>query len=193
MTWSRIRSVGLCCSLLIGACAPSPGSNQSIGSPPAPGSPTDESGVPGRTLDPDSPYETTPEEYAIELKGCLADRGFDVEVDPYDFHLSGNVGSEGRFKELQTVVGECRDGIDPSRNNPPPPLSEDQLRALYLYYVAQADCLMAAGYPAASAPPEQVFVDSGGQWGPRSGDVDIPQTVTRACEEVEGRPNFLDW
>lgn len=198
MTSLRVRSFGLCCSLLIGACGSSAGSNQSMGSSLAPGpisSPRNESGIPHRTLDPDSPYETTPEEYALRLKGCLGDRGFNVEIDPYDYHLSGNVGSEGRVNELQVAASECRAAIDPTRNEPPPPPTEEQLRALYRYYVAQADCLVAAGYPAASAPPEQVYVDNGGQWDPRLGleDVDIPQTVTRACEEVEGRPTFLDW
>lgn len=148
-----------------------------------------------QTLDPDSPYQTTPEEFALQLKACLADQGFKVEIDPYDFHLSGNVGSEDRVKALSAAVPACRISIDPSRNDPPPPLTEDQLHALYRYNVAQADCLLAAGFPASSTPPEQVFVDGGGQWDARMGleDADIPQTVIRACEQLEGRPSFLDW
>lgn len=199
MNPAQRHAAGIIIAMMLAAC-----SSGSTSEPPAGTSasiePTSKAGIEHQSaipsLDPDSPYETTPGEFAVQLKACLADRGFDVDIDPYDFHLSGNVGSEARVKELQVSVRECRDTIDPSRNDPPPPLTEAQVRALYHYYVAQAACLVAAGYPASSAPPEQVFVDSGGQWDPHMGPeepLDIPETVTRTCDQVEGRPNFLDW
>lgn len=147
------------------------------------------------TIDPESPYRTTPGEFALQLKACLADRGFQVEIDPYDFHLTGQFGGEDAVKALQTAVADCRTSIDASRNDPPPPLTEEQLRALYRYRVAEAECLEAAGHATAVVPPEQVFVDGGGQWDARWGleDVDIPRSITRACAQVDGRPGFLDW
>lgn len=182
-----IRLVGLGVLFLLAACTASPVPTTSS---PA-GSPQNAL----RSLDPDSPYQTTPEEYSLQLKACLIDKGFAVDIDPYDQHLMFDLGSDVSQSDLQSAVATCRAGLDPSRNKPPPPLSEDQLRALYRYRVAQANCVIDAGYPAASAPPEQVFVDGGGQWDFRIGleDEDIPQAVTRACDEVEGRPNFLDW
>lgn len=169
--------------LLVAGCAVSPST------PDAPSS------IPNRTLDPDSPYQTTPEEYAIRLKACLEDRGFTVDVNPYDHSLSFSFGDSRESALVMAAVPECRASIDPSRSDPVPPRSAEQLRALYAYYVAQVDCLVAAGYPGSSAPPEQVFVDAGGGWDPRMGteDVDIPQAVARRCEQVEGRPAFLDW
>ncbi len=182
-----IRLAGLGIALLLAAC----GAN----AVPATPSPPASLGNTQRTLDPDSPYRTTPQEYALQLRACLEDKGFSVEVDPYDFHLQFQLGSDSRTAELQATVTECRAGLDPSRNDPPPPLTEEQLRALYRYRLAQADCLVAAGYPTAPAPPEQVFVDTGGQWDARVGleDAAIPQGVSRGCEQIQGRPNFLDW
>jgi hypothetical protein len=183
-----IRPVGLGVALLLAACG--------SGTAPTAPSPTIDSAIVQRTLDPDSPYQTTPEEYALQLKACLADHGIEAELDPYDFSFKFKLGNDGQVENLQATFTECRAGLDPSRNNPPPPLSEDQLRALYQYRVAQADCLIAAGYAAASAPPEQVFIDGGGEWDPRmgpEGPFDTPQAVNRSCEQIDARPNFLDW
>lgn len=188
LTRLMIRLVGLGVALLLAAC----GSNAA----PAASTPAVNPGMAQRTLDPESPYQTTPEEYGLQLKACLTDGGFNVELDPYDFSLKFNLGSDRPLEELQAAMTECRTGLDPSRNEPPPPLSEGQLRELYRYHVAQANCLIAAGYPASSAPPEQVFVDAGGQWDPRMGPeepLDIPQAVDRSCEQIDDRPNFLDW
>ena len=182
------RLVVLGVALLLTAC----GSNAA----PAASTPTVNPGIAQRTLDPDSPYQTTAEEYGLQLKACLTDKGFNVELDPYDFSLRFKLGTDGSTEDLQATVTSCRTGLDPSRLKPPPPISEEQLRELYRYRVAQANCLIAAGYPASSAPPEQVFVDGGGQWDPRMGPkepLDIPEGVTRSCEQIDGRPNFLDW
>jgi hypothetical protein len=183
-----IRPVVLGVVLLLAACSANP----------VPSTPSPAGGAqnPGRTLDPDSPYQTTAEEYALQLKACLVDKGIAVDIDPYDQHLMFKLGTDASEVDLHSAVTACRAGLDPSRNEPPPPLSEDQLRALYHYRVAQGQCMTDAGYPTQSAPPEQVFVDAGGQWDPRMGPtepLDIPQSVTRACEQIEGRPNFLDW
>ena len=183
-----IRPVVLGVALVLAACSPNP--------VPSTPSPAGDAPKPGHTLDPDSPYKTTAEEYALQLKACLVDKGFSVEIDPYDQHLTFKLGNEASQNDLQPAVTACRAGLDPSRNEPPPPLSEDQLRALYRFRVAQGQCMTDAGYPTGAAPPEQVFVDAGGQWDPRMGPtepLDIPQSVTRACEQIPGRPYFLDW
>lgn len=148
------------------------------------------------TLDPDSPYRTTPEQYAIALKACLQEKGFDVDVDPYDWHLTFQVGPQ-QGAELPIELAECRNRIDPLRDpaRAPPSQSPDQLKALYAYYVAELACLRAAGYQGVEAPPEQVFVDQGGtSWEPRGdGHENIPLSVVHTCEQIPGRPNFLDW
>ncbi len=179
--------------LLITACgsrtpSPAPGSFIASSAPSAVGA--------ARTLDPDSPFNTTPEQYAIGLKACLEERGFDVDVDPYDWHLTFNLAGP-QSGEMPAALAACRNEIDPSRDpaRPLPTQSAAQLRALYAYYVDELECLRAAGYHGVDAPPEQVFVDQSGlSWNPRgSGEEDIPTSVVRSCERLPSRPNFLDW
>lgn len=94
------------------------------------------------------------------------------------------------------TVPECRATIDPSRDQPLPPPTDEQLRELYTYKLAQAECLTDAGYTASSPPPLQVFIDSEGEWAPdliALQNENLPPEVLRRCEQVDGRPNFLDW
>lgn len=151
--------------------------------------------VPAQSLDPDSPYRTTLQEFWIQMKACVEDKGQTVEVDPYDQSLVFTFGDQRGSELAMAAVSECKAAIDPSRGEPAPPPTDEQLRSLYSYYIAQVDCLIAAGYPASSPPPEQIFIDSEGGWSPYTGieDVEIPRTVMRGCEQVEGRPAFLDW
>jgi hypothetical protein len=72
------------------------------------------------------------------------------------------------------------------------------LRELYRWNLAKAACFEEAGVPVRQAPPEQVYVDSKGEWyAEQAIDEDPNLAVSRAvldrCARVEGRPAFVDW
>lgn len=132
----------------------------------------------------------------LAVLACVRERGLTVEMDPYDYRLHFEFGEQRQQESAMTAVQECTRQIDATRFEPQPPLTEEQLRALYQYYVAQRDCLEVAGFPGVSPPPEQVFIDTDGSgWGPYDGteSMYIPVEVMRACERIPERPAFLDW
>jgi len=153
--------------------------------------------TPEGTLDPDSPYRTTLEEFMLRTKACLEDRGLSVEVNSEDNSLLFNFGSQREQELAMTAVPECQAEIDPARLEPVPPRSAEQLGAWYAYVKAQVDCLADAGYPVPSPPPEAVFIDSQGDWDPYYELVQAGAPPSRddrrKCEQVPGRPPFLDW
>lgn len=155
------------------------------------------SGGPSATVDPDSPFQTTLEQFMLLTKACVEDKGYSVEVDPEDWSLLFSFGSEREQQGAIEAVHECQAQIDPARLNPLPPPSPEQLRAWYAYVVAQAQCLVAAGYPVPSPPPEQVFLDTEGEWDPyfelEQAGSPASREDKRACDDVPGRPAFLDW
>ncbi len=133
----------------------------------------------------------------LRTKACLEDAGFTVELDPEDNSLLFTFGDQREQERATAAVRECQAAIDPARLEPVSPRSEEQLRAWYVYVVAQVDCLLAAGYPVPSPPPEAVFVDSQGDWDPYfeliQAGAPASQADYRKCEQVDGRPGFLDW
>lgn len=148
------------------------------------------------TLDPGSPYRTTRAEFAIQLKACLLERGLAVEVDPYDLSLDFTFAGPRDAEIATEAVGDCRAAVDLTRNEPLPPLNEAELQQLFDYRQKQAQCLVDAGLAPSSAPPLQVFIDTGGNWAPDRAlleDGSASPSVVRRCEQVENRPNFLDW
>jgi hypothetical protein len=153
--------------------------------------------LPSASVDPDSPYATTFEEFMLRTKACVEDKGFSVDLDPNDYSLLFTFGDQREQELVMAAVRECQAAIDPARLEPIPPRSVEQLRAWYTYVVAQVDCLAAKGYSVPSPPPEAVFIDSQGGWDPyyellQAGTPATPAD-RRVCEQVDGRPAFLDW
>jgi hypothetical protein len=149
------------------------------------------------TRDPDSPYATTREEFLIRVKACVEEKGFKIEIDAAQFGFRGEQGSDERAVQAAKAIKDCGKLVDPKRLEPPPPLSEAQLRAWYAYMVARANCLMEAGYDVGSVPPEQVFIDMAGRWDPFQALIDAETPagladVTR-CQDAGPHPGFLGW
>lgn len=153
--------------------------------------------TPSATRDPDSPYQTTREEFLLRVKACIEEKGFPVTLDLADGGFKFSLGTDDRVQQAKVAMRECIDTIDPSRLKPPPPVSEKELRAWYGYRLRQVDCLGDAGYPPLVAPPEQVFVDSKGDWDPFQALADAGSPASQAdmalCQHLEGGPNFLNW
>lgn len=154
--------------------------------------------TPSATRDPESPYQTTREEFLLRVKACIEEKGFPVTLDLADGgFLFPPLGTDDRVQLAKVAMKECMVTIDPSRLKPPPPVSEKQLRTWYGYRLRQVDCLREAGYPPPVAPPEQVFVDTEGDWDPFEALLDAgspaSQTDMSRCQHIEGGPNFLNW
>jgi len=170
------------------------------GSPPAQpsASPVAESVGPFATVDPESPYRTTRDEFMIRTKACIEAKGFPVTMDLAEASFRFNLGSDERAQQAKVALRECQQEVDPSRFQPPPPLSAEQLSQLYRYRLRQGDCLREAGYDVPAAPPEQVYVDTEGNWDPFQALLDAgtpaSQVDTMRCQQLrEGRPAFMDW
>lgn len=133
----------------------------------------------------------------LQVRACVEGKGYPVTLDLADSKFSFSLGSDERAKQANVALRECVDTIDPSRLKPPPPVSEKELRAWYGYRLRQVDCLGDAGYPPLVAPPEQVFVDSKGDWDPFQALTDAGSPASQAdmalCQHLEGGPNFLNW
>lgn len=156
----------------------------------------------GMPASPDSPLESVPayqlsrDEFLLQMKGCLEDHGFSVTLTEDGGMSFGELGSRERLDEAVAARNACAEALDPERLNPPPPLTEPQLAALYDYVVAENGCLRELGYAVGEPPPEQVFVDTTGAWDPFSylaeqGTPPTTEDVIR-CRAVPDRPSFLD-
>jgi hypothetical protein len=149
------------------------------------------------TVNPDSPYRLSREEFLLQTKACLETRGYTVEVDLEESSLDFTLGNDQRQADAQAALQDCQREIDPARLEPPPPLSAEQLREWYQFVLNEVECLQIAGYELADVPPEQVFVDTEAAWDPYQALIDTgnaaPPDVISSCQQVEGRPAFLDW
>jgi hypothetical protein len=154
-------------------------------------------GVPGPTLDPDSPYQTTVEDFFLRTKACVEEAGYPVEMDIEEQSFEFSLGSDELARQADVELKRCMREIDPRRLLPPPPLTADQLGSWYTYLKAQVACLSDAGYPVGSPPPEQVFIDSEGDWDPYQDMIEAGITVrpehVQQCQQVDERPAFFDW
>lgn len=173
-------SATLLCLLLLASCG---------GQPPA------GTAAPSTALG--SPYDSTREEFFLRVKACVVERGFPVEIDTVNWGFMGDYGTDERAQEASAAIRECVRAIDPKRLEPPPPPSDEQLSAWYVYQVARASCLQGLGYDVGSIPPEQVFIDTVGGWDPvqaliASGTPARNEDAAR-CNEAGDRPTFLDW
>lgn len=154
--------------------------------------------APSATLDPESPYRTTREEFLLRAKACVEDKGFPVTLDLADAGFKFSLGTNERARQANAALRECMIDIDPLRLGAPPPIPADQLRAWYEYRLRQADCLRDAGYPPPETPPEQVFVDTAGSWDPFQALLDAGMSpsqddMARCQQLIDGRPGFLNW
>ena len=138
----------------------------------------------------------TKEEFFLQIKACLAGKGIGVAIDIGTGSISFR-GPEAQSERARVEMEGCARAIDPSRLEPARSPTPAQYHAWYAFVVEEAACLREAGYPVGAAPPEQVFVDSGGAWDPLTAlfgaGGQIPEPVRRACEHVPSRPGFFDW
>lgn len=153
---------------------------------------------PVATRDPSSPYATTRAEFFLAMKVCMEERGFLVTVDVAYGAIYTHETTDQRAREATAALNECGASIDSRRQQPPPKATEAELRLWYGYVLAQLRCLQAAGYTTPEAPPEQVFIDSGGYWDPTAKTQEASgRTVSindqRRCEQIQERPAFMDW
>lgn len=152
---------------------------------------------PGASRDPDSPYETTIEEFFLQTKTCVEEQGFPVTIDIEERSFSFDLGTDARARQAREALRECQQEIDPRRLEPPAPLTDEQFASWYDYVLSQTACLRDAGYPVGDPPPEQVFIDSEAEWDPYEelalrGAPPSQEDLER-CRAVEERPAFLDW
>lgn len=150
------------------------------------------------TAEPTSPYRHTQEEFLLLTKACIEDAGFQVELSVEEGGFSfPDLGSDQRAGQARQTVRDCMRSVDPTRLEDPPERTREQLEALYPYAVAQAECMAAAGYPASTPPPIDVFVDDGAVWEPytilSAEGITYDQEDLVRCQNVEEKPEFLDW
>lgn len=185
--WGRIVAAIALAALSTEACASSP----STSTIPSPGA-----ALAAQSRDPDSPYATTKEQFFLGVKACLAAQGFTVALDLGQNSITFQ-GPDAQIQQEAAAQTKCAQTVDPARVSVHSKPSEPQLKALYVFRVDTAACLRDAGYPVPDAPPEQVFIDSGGDWDPLTPlhDAGIrPKPEDRVrCEGVPSRPAFLNW
>lgn len=165
------------------------------GSPHAPSANAQSRFAPGP---PSNPYKTTREEFFLGVKACLEDKGFAVDLDIPEGGITTHETTDEGARNSAVAIHECEIAMDPRRLLPPPRPSDEQMQAWYGYAVAQLACLRAAGYATPDPPPEQVFIDSGGDWDPTKATMDFGGTTVkfedqRRCEQIKERPDFFDW
>lgn len=140
-------------------------------------------------------YRHTKEEFLLLVLDCVRGRGYDVEFDLEDERFSGDFGDRAASRAFGQALGECLEEVDPARADPPP-LTDDQYRELYAYTAGQVECLRQRDYPAGDPPPEQVWVDSQGEWNPyvdlveRNIAVDDEDRVH--CQNAVEEPRFYE-
>jgi hypothetical protein len=144
--------------------------------------------------EPTSPYRQTLDEFLVAMAACLQEKGYNARVEEGGLRVGGAYDRETSKADFRA----CEERIDPARLLPPLPLTRSQLEALYRYVVAQTECMREAGYPVSDPPPLQVFVDSEGSAFDPYGDlrqrgIDFSHEDLLRCQDVEGRPGFLDW
>lgn len=137
------------------------------------------------------------------MAACLQGRGYNTRVtEPYfgirtDFPSLSDEARADAQKALDEASEECWQQVDPRRLEPPPPLSEDQLRWVYEYRLTVAHCLEDRGYPVPVAPSVDVFIESDGSWNPLGALARSGMPASRedqvACQDQPSRPGFLDW
>lgn len=141
--------------------------------------------------EPTSPYRHSRQEFLVLVGECVRDEGFDsVRVDvresKIDFADRADVLAGG-----PDAVRVCTLRVDPARHDPPPARTERQLRELYEFRIAQAECLETLGYYVEDPPGwEQFLLDRG--WEPAS-STSAPLDEQLRCEYIPQRPGFLDW
>lgn len=149
--------------------------------------------APPSTPKPSSPYRLTGEEFLVALAACMQDKGYNARVDEGGLLIEREHDGEAVAPDIRA----CKGSIDPARLEPPPPLTASQLEAMYRYVVAQTECMRAAGYPVSDPPPLQVYVDSDQAFDPYSDlrlrGIDFSHADLLRCQDVEERPDFLDW
>lgn len=102
-------------------------------------------------------------DFATQMQRCMADAGFEIEILE-DGGISSQVAPE-QIGVRDDAMNRCADDLGFAE--PPAPLTDDQLTALYDSYVEVAECMADSGYPTAEPPSKQTFVDSGAQdWHP---------------------------
>jgi len=144
-------------------------------------------------------YRQSLEEFAVALRACIADKGYDWQVAVVDGSLSihsdtGLAAGDAQLEREAADLRACIASIDPARLEPPT-LTDDQVAALYRYAVAQAACMRAAGYPVDEPPPIEVFRASGATWEPYGGllarGVELRHDDVLRCQRVPERPSFV--
>ena len=144
------------------------------GSPP--------SAAPSATRDPESPYQTTREEFLLRTKACIEERGFSVTLD-WQTAFVPAARTDDWYNWRRSPCG-VRGEIDPVD------YSAASVRvASRLAGTLRVDCLREAGYPPPVAPLEQVFVDTKGDWDPFQPcrcRTPASQTDMARCQNIEG-------
>lgn len=151
----------------------------------------------GQEAPPGSPSGSSrmePEAFMLATKQCVEEKGFEVEVDLSEYSWSFDYEDLERRRQAQDALDACFKAIDP-RFFEPLDLTSDQLREMYVYAVAQNECMRAAGYPVGTPPPEQVFIDSAARWDPYVDMLDRGVTFTPGdvprCQDVPEKPSFF--
>lgn len=155
-------------------------------------------GSPDVSAEPTSPYRQTQEEFLLLTRSCIEDAGFEVELSLDESGFSfPDLGSDQRAGQARQALRDCMREVDPERLEDPPERTRAQLEALYPYAVAQRECMAEAGYPAPDPPPLDVFIDQGANWEPYTALSDqgiaYDQEDLVRCQNVEEKPDFLDW
>lgn len=112
------------------------------------------------------PTGLAPDEFFSRLEVCLREHGYAVTVDFVQYSVEFHLSDDSQVAHAREAQRECIEEVDPSFLSVPPPMSEEQLRALYPYIAARAECLADRGYPLVELPTFDAFVDLGGRFDP---------------------------
>lgn len=107
--------------------------------------------------------ENADEIYARGMAACLKKKGWDVKVgqDPTGYYVD-YTSPQGQDLALNRDANLCTKEI--GFDNPPPPMSREELEALYKKQLATKECLEAEGYTIEEPPSEEAFVKNRGGW-----------------------------
>lgn len=107
--------------------------------------------------------------FGLDMVACLSELGWPVSIGEDSSVKTGTI-PDGQDQAYQSDVDGClkQFGYD----QPPPSLSDEQLRELYPHVLWEWKCLNEGGYNPASPPSEQAYIDgyhdNGGTWSPFS-------------------------
>lgn len=114
------------------------------------------------------PTGLSPDVFFHRMESCIEDHGFAVEIDYATYEISFDLGNDSQREAAKEAIQVCEDEIDPTFFDNPPPLTDKQMKDLYPYIVARAECLTEFGYPMVDVPSLDRFTDLSGRFDPAS-------------------------